>query len=445
MSRIEDIERSTTGKVMAHVMPFTFLIFVISFLDRANISFAALSMRKELGLTSEAFGFASGIFFIGYMLFEVPSNVALKRFGSRVWLARIQLTWGLVACASALVQNATQLYIARFLLGVAEAGLIPGLIAYYNYWFRLKQLATAGALLGAATPVSFILSGPLSTWIMEHVAVFQLTGWRAMTLLEGLPALATGLLTYVVLTDRPANARWLSGSEREWLANELAAEGRNRPDLKHVGTLRLFRQPKVLMLGLVYILYQLGSFGVTFWMPQLIHKVGASLTPFQVGLVSTIPYLVATVGLYVWSWNSDRTGERRLHSIGALVLAGTGLAACALTQSLALSIVLLSVAMTGFFAFRGPFNLLPRLFLTRESAVVAFAVINTFGQIGAFSGPFLFGLIAGQSSGAVAGLLTLSAATLVAAGLMAPMRFGSGKAGVAQDADLDQMLPDTGA
>lgn len=309
---------------MAHILPFTFFIFVISFLDRANISFAALSMRKDLDLSSEAFGFASGIFFLGYMLFEVPSNVALKKFGSRVWLARIQLTWGLVACATAFVQNATQLYVARFLLGVAEAGLIPGLIAYYNYWFRLKQLATAGALLGAATPVSFILSGPISTWIMEHVTVLQLSGWRAMTLLEGLPALLTGVLTYFVLTNRPADARWLTAPEREWLANELAAEGLNRPNLKQVGTLQLFRQPQVLMLGLVYILYQLGSFGVSFWMPQLIHKAGALLTPFQVGLVSTIPYMVATAGLYIWSWNSDRTGERRLHSIVALIVAEIG-------------------------------------------------------------------------------------------------------------------------
>jgi ACS family tartrate transporter-like MFS transporter len=427
---------------MAHILPFTFFIFVISFLDRANISFAALSMRKDLDLSSEAFGFASGIFFLGYMLFEVPSNVALKKFGSRVWLARIQLTWGLVACATAFVQNATQLYVARFLLGVAEAGLIPGLIAYYNYWFRLKQLATAGALLGAATPVSFILSGPISTWIMEHVTVLQLSGWRAMTLLEGLPALLTGVLTYFVLTNRPADARWLTAPEREWLANELAAEGLNRPNLKQVGTLQLFRQPQVLMLGLVYILYQLGSFGVSFWMPQLIHKAGALLTPFQVGLVSTIPYMVATAGLYIWSWNSDRTGERRLHSIVALIVAGAGLAACALTQKLELSIALLSVAMTGFFAFRGPFNILPRLFLTRESAVVAFAVINTCGQIGAFSGPFLFGVIAGRTGGTLVGLLTLSTATLIAAALIAPMRFGA-PAGTAKDADFDQTLSET--
>jgi ACS family tartrate transporter-like MFS transporter len=437
-----NFERSVPRKVMAHILPFTFFIFVISFLDRANISFAALSMRKDLDLSSEAFGFASGIFFLGYMLFEVPSNVALKKFGSRVWLARIQLTWGLVACATAFVQNATQLYVARFLLGVAEAGLIPGLIAYYNYWFRLKQLATAGALLGAATPVSFILSGPISTWIMEHVTVLQLSGWRAMTLLEGLPALLTGVLTYFVLTNRPADARWLTAPEREWLANELAAEGLNRPNLKQVGTLQLFRQPQVLMLGLVYILYQLGSFGVSFWMPQLIHKAGALLTPFQVGLVSTIPYMVATAGLYIWSWNSDRTGERRLHSIVALIVAGAGLAACALTQKLELSIALLSVAMTGFFAFRGPFNILPRLFLTRESAVVAFAVINTCGQIGAFSGPFLFGVIAGRTGGTLVGLLTLSTATLIAAALIAPMRFGA-PAGTAKDADFDQTLSET--
>jgi ACS family tartrate transporter-like MFS transporter len=423
-----DVERSATRKVMAHVLPFTFLIYVISFLDRANISFAALAMRAELGLTSEAFGFASGIFFIGYMLFEVPSNIALRRFGARVWLARIQLTWGVVACASAFVQNATQLYVARFVLGVAEAGLIPGLIAYYNYWFRMNQLAKAGALLGAATPVAFIISGPLSTWIMAHVTVLHLGSWRAMTLLEGLPALLTGVLTWCVLTNRPEDARWLTEAERSWLVGELESEGRRRPDLQHLGTARLFTQPRVLLMGLIYLLYQIGSFGVTFWMPQLIKPLGKHLTTMQVGLLSAIPYVVATVGLYLWSWNSDRTGERRLHSILALVLASVALAGSALVHQVAASLVFLSAAMTGFFAFRTPFNLLPRLILTRDSAVIAFAVVNSFGQIGAFSGPFLFGVIVAHSAGAATGLLTLSAITLVAAALIGFIRLGGPRA-----------------
>jgi ACS family tartrate transporter-like MFS transporter len=249
-----------------------------------------------------------------------------------------------------------------------------------------------------------------------------------MTLLEGLPALLTGVLTWFVLTNRPEDARWLTEAERTWLVGELESEGRRRPDLQHLGTARLFTQPRVLLMGLIYLLYQIGSFGVAFWMPQLIKPLGKHLTTMQVGLLSAIPYIVATLGLYLWSWNSDRTGERRLHSILALVLASVALAGSALVHQVAASLVFLSAAMTGFFAFRTPFNLLPRLILTRDSAVIAFAIVNSFGQIGAFSGPFLFGVIVAHSAGAATGLLTLSAVTLVAAALIGFIRLGGPRA-----------------
>jgi ACS family tartrate transporter-like MFS transporter len=204
----DPLGRTVLRKVMLRILPFCFLVFAISFIDRANVSYAALAMGRDLALSGEAFGFAAGVFFLGYLLCEVPSNAALRRFGARVWLARIQLTWGVVACASAFVQSAHQLYLARFLLGVAEAGLVPGLIAYFNYWFPIRRLARTGALLGAAVPVAYMASGPLSTWIMEHVSVFGLTGWRSMLFVEGLPALVTGAATYFVLTERPRDAAW---------------------------------------------------------------------------------------------------------------------------------------------------------------------------------------------------------------------------------------------
>jgi ACS family tartrate transporter-like MFS transporter len=420
---LRDPARSAPRKVMAHVLPFTFLIFVVSFLDRANISLAALTMRKSLALTSEGFGFASGVFFIGYMLCEVPSNAALRRFGARVWLARIQLTWGLVACLSAFVQSAAQLYLARFLLGVAEAGLVPGLIAYYNYWFRMDQLARTGAILGAAAPVSFIVSGPLSTWIMEHVSLFHLAGWRSMILLEGLPALATGAATYFVLADSPASAAWLTPAERDWLARRLDEESRRRPHLLSLGLRQTLANPRVVQLGLIYLLYQVGNFGIGFWMPQVLRSFGHGLSTMQVGLLSTVPYLAATAGLYAWSWSSDRSGERRWHAAAALALAALGLAGSALAHRLAPAMALLSLALTGFYAFKSPFNVLPRLFLDRDSATIAFAVINTVGQIGAFTGPFLFGLVAGQARGAVFGLFVLSGITAAAGAMIPFLRF----------------------
>lgn len=408
------MERAVLRKITLRILPFAFLVFAISFIDRANVSYAALAMGRELALTSQAFGFAAGVFFLGYFLFEVPSNAALRRFGARVWLARIQLTWGAIACASAFVQSAHQLYLARFLLGVAEAGLVPGLIAYFNYWFPMRQLARTGALLGAAVPVAYMLSGPLSTWIMEHVRLLGLGGWRAMLFVEGLPALATGAATFFVLTERPQDASWLSPRERAWLA---AATGETAagPALANPSTLRVLVDGRTLYLGLIYLLFQVGNFGIGFWMPQLLKASGARLTLGQVGWLSAIPYAVATLGLYLWSASSDRAGERRRHAAAALVLAGGGLAACAFSHGVVLSTVLLSACLTGFYAFKAPFNVLPRLFLSREAAVIAFAVINAVGNLGSFAGPYLFGLIRGRTDGPATGLVLLAGVTLVAA------------------------------
>ena len=243
------IETRTLRKVFWRILPFTFVLYVISYIDRANIGYAALQMNAELGLSAEAFGFAAGVFFIGYFLFEVPSNLALAKFGARVWIARICLTWGVVAVLTAFAQNAVQLYVLRFLLGVAEAGFFPGIIIYLTQWFRAKEQATTVAYFTAAIPVSYVISAPLSTWIMEHVSGFGLSGWRWMLLLEGLPAVIGGIATYFVLTDRPADAKWLSPEEKAWLAGELAKDHATRSRVQHLSTLQAITSPKVLYLS----------------------------------------------------------------------------------------------------------------------------------------------------------------------------------------------------
>src|SRR5215475_2317237 len=215
------VERSATRKVFWRIVPYCFGLYVISYIDRANIGYAALQMNKELALSSEAYGFAAGIFFIGYFLFEVPSNVALNKFGARVWISRILISWGIVATASAFVQTAAQLCVLRFLLGVAEAGFFPGIIIYLTYWFRAKEQATTVALFVAAIPASYLLGAPLSTWIMDHVSGFGLSGWRWMLLLEGGPAVIAGIVNYFIMTDSPEQARWLEPEERDWLIEEL--------------------------------------------------------------------------------------------------------------------------------------------------------------------------------------------------------------------------------
>ncbi|WP_244438787.1 MFS transporter [Paraburkholderia dilworthii] len=208
-------ERVLVRKIAWRIIPFVFILYIISYLDRANIGYAALQMNRELALTSEAFGFAAGIFFIGYFLFEVPSNVMLNKHGARVWIARILVTWGIISIISAFVHNATQLYVLRFLLGVAEAGFFPGIIVYLTYWFRAKELATTVALFTAAIPVSYIIGAPLSTWIMDNVHWMNWSGWRWMLVLEGAPALIGGIMCFLYLTDRPADAKWLKPDERD--------------------------------------------------------------------------------------------------------------------------------------------------------------------------------------------------------------------------------------
>lgn len=409
----DTLERVTMRKVFLHIVPFQFLVFTIGFLDRQNISFAALEMGRDFTLTSEAFGFAAGIFYIGYVICQVPSNIGLRRFGSRAWLSSIQLSWGIIVCASAFAQTANQFYVARFLLGVAQAGLIPGLIAYFNYWFPIRHLAKPGAILGAAVPVAYLIAGPLSALLMGHVSLFGLHGWRAMVFFEGVPAIITGLISWRVLTDGPENATWLTAAERTWLVQEMKDKPGEAP-LAELPLAKIFTDPKILYLGLIYLLFHFGSSGLSFWMPQLLKATNSALTNSHVGWLSAIPFAVATLGLYFWAGNSDRTGERRLHSALALLLAGTGLAASVLSRDALLpSMILLSLSLTGFYSFKAPFNVLPRLFLARNTAVVAFAYIEAIGNIGNFGGPFIFGLIKSRTHDTQAGLLTLAGLSLI--------------------------------
>jgi ACS family tartrate transporter-like MFS transporter len=382
---------------------------VISYLDRANIGYAALQMNKELALTSEAFGFAAGIFFIGYFLFEVPSNVALNKYGARIWISRILVTWGLVAVATAFVQTAVQLYVLRFLLGVAEAGFFPGIIIYLTYWFRAKEQATTVALFTAAIPVSYLLGAPLSTWIMDHFSGLGLSGWRWMLLLEGAPAVIAGILNYFIMTDRPEQAKWLTAEERDWLSEELRKDHANRANVQHLGVIAAITNPKVLFLSAIYFIYQVGNLGIGLWMPQIIKGLAGSLTNFEVGLVAMLPYAFATIAMVLWSRNSDRTGERQKHSAYPLLCGAVALALTGLVLQPAVAMGLISLALAGLYAFKSPFWSLPGLFLSRSTAAVSIAAINSIGNLGGFAGPYAIGVIKDWTGGAYGGLLLLSA------------------------------------
>ncbi|NIE66036.1 MFS transporter [Burkholderia sp. Ax-1719] len=410
-------ERAVVRKIAWRIIPFVFVLYIISYLDRANIGYAALQMNRDLALSSEAFGFVSGIFFIGYFLFEVPSNAMLAKFGARVWIARILVTWGAISVASAFVHTATQLYVVRFLLGVAEAGFFPGIIVYLTYWFRAKELATTVALFTAAIPVSYIVGAPMSTWIMDHVEWFSWSGWRWMLVLEGAPAVIGGIACFLFLSDRPADAKWLTPAEREWLQGQLAADARARPNSRHFGSLKAMGNPKVLYLAFIYFVYQCGSLGVGYWMPQIIKGFSSALSHTQIGLIAMVPYLFATVVMVLWSRHSDRRNERRLHSAIPLGVAALALLGAGLATNPYVSIAMISLSLAGLYAFKSPFWALPTLFLSRSTAAISIAVINSIGNLGGFVGPFAIGYIKGSGASATPGLLFL-AGLLVLAFLM---------------------------
>jgi ACS family tartrate transporter-like MFS transporter len=410
----ETMERTVPRKVFWRIVPFCFALYIISYIDRANIGYAALQMNAELALTSQAFGFAAGIFFLGYFLFEVPSNMALLRFGPRKWIARILLSWGVVSMLTAFVQTAAQLYVLRFLLGVAEAGFFPGIILYLTLWFRTKEQATVIALFTAAIPVSYILGGPMSTAIMEHVSGFGLSGWRWMMLIEGFPAILGGIATYWLLTDRPDQAAWLSAPERAWLASEMATEHAPSASRRTLGTVAAITHPKVLYLAAVYFAYQCGSLGIGYWLPQIVKSLSTEATTLEIGLISTAPYVVATIGMVLWSRHSDVTSERYLHTALPLLAATMALGAIGLAANTVAAVAMITVALTGLYAFKAPFWALPGLFLSRNTAAIAIAAINSVGNLGGFAGPYMIGVVKDATGSAVAGLIFLAGLIFVA-------------------------------
>ncbi|PVZ36923.1 MFS transporter [Pseudomonas sp. CC120222-01a] len=418
-------EQATVRKVTLRIIPFMFLLYIVSYLDRANIGYAALEMNKELALTSEAFGFISGIFFIGYFLFEVPSNVMLNKYGARVWIARILVTWGAIAAATAFAQTANQLYVLRFFLGVAEAGFFPGVIVYLTYWFRAKELATTVALFTAAIPVSYIIGAPLSTWIMDNIKWFDWSGWRWMLFLEGVPAVFLGIACFLFLTDKPEQAKWLTQQEKDWLLAELERDRQSRKNVKRLGVLQTMVNKKVLYLAFIYFVYQCGSLGVGYWMPQIIKGFSSDLSHTQIGLIAMVPYIVATVAMIIWSRSSDRRNERKMHSAIPLAVAALGLIGAGMLPSAVASMAMICVALSGLYSFKSPFWALPTLFLDRATAAVSIAVINSIGNLGGFVGPSMIGVVKGNSQSAATGLLFLSALLVIAFLMTALMRVTS--------------------
>jgi MFS transporter, ACS family, tartrate transporter len=418
------IESTTIWKLRIRLLPFLLLLYVVAFVDRINIGFAALTMNRELVITSQQFGFAAGIFFFGYFFFEVPSNVLLHRIGARVWMARILITWGIVAVLTGFVRTVHQLYIARFVLGLAEAGYFPGIILYLTYWFRRREQAQSIGLFMAGIPIASIVGSPISGFILDHVHWLDLSSWRWLLILEGIPAVLCGLLTYFVLPNRPREAKFLTDNEKEWITGELEREERQKRRTGHPSAMRGLLNGRVWHLAFIGFAHGIGTYTMSFWLPQLMKSLLGGQSNTVIGSLLMLPYLAGLVAMILVSRHSDRTLERRYHVATSAIVAGVALITFGSAHSTFLSIALLSIATAGIFSILPPFFSLPGDFLTGFSAASGIALITSIANLGGFVGPYAVGIIR-QTTGslhvglAFAGFSLLVAATLT---LLLPRR-----------------------
>ena len=409
---MDAIEKRTMDKVSWRLVPFLMLCYFIAYLDRVNVGFAGASMTRDLGLSAAAFGGAAGIFFIAYFFFEVPSNLALDRFGARRWIARIMFTWGLVSGAQAFVTGEISFNIVRLLLGIAEAGFFPGIIFYLTLWFPSAYRARIVGLFMFAIPISTVIGAPISGLVLNLEGFAGLHGWQWMFIIEAVPSLVMTAIVWFYLTDRPADAHWLLADESAWLQDRLDAERRNRESIVRLTWLRSLRDPRVIAFGFVYMGINIPQYGLSFFLPQIVETFGG-LSNFETGVVTALPYAVGAIGMIVWGRHSDKTAERKFHVVIPLALIVLGLGLAAVTPSPAIKMVWLCVAGFGFFAVLPVFWTLPTALLSGTAAAAGIAAVNSIGNLGGYFGPQIFGLLRDRTGGDAAGLMFLAGCAVV--------------------------------
>lgn len=408
-----DIEKRTLRSISWRIVPFIMLLYFVAYIDRVNIGFAALTMKEDLGFTASMLGFGAGIFFWGYFLFEVPSNIVLHKVGARLWIARVMVTWGIISGAMAFVESATSFYVMRFLLGAAEAGFFPGIILYLSYWFPARHRAGVTAFFMAAAPISTALGSPISAALLEMNGVMGLHGWQWMFILEAIPALILGVVVFFYMTDRPEQARWLKADEREWLIKAMAEEDAGKADAAKHSIISGLTNPRVLALAAIYFGTSAGLYTLGIWAPQIIKQLGVS--SMTVGFLNAIPPIVSVVAMVLWSRHSDRTGERTWHVVLACVAAAVGLVVAAGANSIVGLIAALTLVNIGISCAKPPLWTMPTMFLSGAAAATGIATINSIGNLGGFAGPAMIGWVKDQTGSFagglyfVAGLLVMSA------------------------------------
>jgi ACS family tartrate transporter-like MFS transporter len=406
-----EIETSTIRAISWRLIPFLVLAYFFSYLDRVNLGFAALTMNAELKFSPTVFAWGAGIFFIGYFIFEVPSNLALEKFGASRWIARIMVTWGIISALMALVSGVWSFYGLRFLLGVAEAGFFPGIILYLTYWYPAEYRARFLAAFAIAVPVSSVIGAPISGLLLGLDGAMGFKGWQWLFIIEGIPSVVLGIVTWFYLTDRPAQADWLTVEQKAWLSAKLESETAAKNAAKHLTLGQALASPKVITLSLIYFGFVAALYGMQFWLPQIIKAFG--FTNAQTGFVAAVPYLFGTVAMILWARHSDATRERVMHVGAPLLLTAAALGICGYMDNPYVTMVALIVAAIGIFGTFAVFWTLPTAWLSGTAAAGAIALINSIGNLAGFGGPDLIGWVKEATGSTSTGLLVLAVLPLI--------------------------------
>ena len=412
MTQIE--EKALVRKMAWRVLPFLLLVYLICIIDRLNVGFAALTMNQELGFTATVYGWGAGLFFFGYFLGEVPSNLIMSKVGARIWFARIMVSWGFLAVAMGFIGGQTSFFVTRFLLGIAEAGFFPGVIYYLTLWFPAQYRGRIFGLFLIISQLNNTIAAPLAGLILNSFdGTMGNPGWRWLFIVEGIPAILLAFVTLRVVIDRPANASWLTEAEKKHLADTLGREAAARTGTRHLTIWQTLANPKVLLFAIVYTSLAIGIYGLALWMPQIIKGMGLK-DPLDIGLVMAIPYLIATICMVLWSRHSDKTGERVWHCAGPLALAAVGLICSAYAGSPVLAMIAITVAAIGLYCSQPVFWSMPTGYLTGVAAAGGIAFINSIGNLGGFVGPFAVGWLRDNTAnGFQAGLTFLSVCLVI--------------------------------
>lgn len=413
------VEKQTIRKITLRIVPFMFIAYLVSFLDRVSITYASTGgMDKALNISSSTFGLIAGVFFISYFFCEIPSNLLLAKFGARKWIARILISWGLVTFITAWVNSSSSLLIFRFMLGIAEAGFFPGMILYITYWFPQKERAKVTALFMTAPPIANALGSPVAMWVTQH-SWLGFAGWRWVFILAGIPAIIIGIVTFLFLNDKPEQAKWLSNDEKGWLTSQLEREEANKTNKIKSNTIPIkdvFKNKVIWQFTSINFTFVVGLYGIAFWMPRIIKSFSQMLTNTQLGLVTMIPYLCGAIAMVLVGRHSDHVVERKYHAAFGAFLGVVGLIGILISPSPVISIIMMCVATCGLYSFSGPYWALTSSIISTEVLVVGSGIINCVGNLGGFVGPYFIGIlndVTGNFTSSVIFLALMLAATCI--------------------------------